>query len=214
MTARRYRLALGAGLAAFFGLVAVLALLLSGRGEQSYEAPAAVVQGPVSPFEGSLMPDGVRAPDFELQDERGRTIRMRDLRGEPVIVTFLYSTCEESCPGEAQLVRGALDDLEHEIPALAVSVDPDRDSAASARVFNTRQKVTGRLRWILGTRRELRPLWTGFAVQPQLRESEHQVRITLVDAKGFQRVGWPGGQATPELIAHDLRVLDREAHRR
>lgn len=159
------------------------------------------------------MPDGVRAPNFALRDERGRLIRMRDLRGEPVVVTFLYSTCTESCPGEAQLIRGALDDLGHDIPALAVSVDPFRDTAARAREFNRRQRVDGRLRWVLGSRRELRPLWQGFAIQPQLRESEHQVRITLVDGKGFQRVGWPGGQATPELIAHDLRVLDREAHR-
>lgn len=196
-----------------FGLAAVLSLLLAARGEESYEAPAAVVQGPASPFEGSLMPAGVRAPDFTLRDERGRIIRMRDLRGEPVVVTFLYATCEESCPGEAQLVRGALDDLGHKVPALSVSVDPDRDSAAAARLFNARQKVTGRLRWALGTRRELRPVWRGFAIQPQLRNAEHQVRITLVDAKGFQRVGWPAGQATPELIAHDLRVLDREAHR-
>lgn len=212
MTAKRYRLALGIAVVAFLGLAGATALLVT-RASDTTKGPAAVVQGPASPFEGSLMPDGVRAPDFALRDERGRPIRMRDLRGEPVVVTFLYSTCTESCPGEAQLVRGALDDLEHDVPALSVSVEPFRDTAASAREFNRRQHVSGRLRWVLGTRRELRPLWQGFAIQPQLRASEHQVRITLVDAKGLQRVGWPGGQATPELIAHDLRVLDREAHR-
>ena len=212
MTASRYRLALGVGVAAFLGLIGATALLITHESDTT-QAPAAVVEGPPSPFEGSLMPEGVRAPDFALRDELGRPIRMRDLRGEPVVVTFLYSTCTESCPGEAQLVRGALDDLEHDVPALSVSVDPFRDTPASARQFNNRQHVSGQLRWVLGKRRELRPVWQGFAIQPQLREREHQVRITLVDAKGFQRVGWPGGQATPELIAHDLRVLDREAHR-
>jgi hypothetical protein len=40
---------------------------------------------------------------------------------------------------------------------------------------------------------------------------EHNARFTLVDARGFQRVGYPGAEATPERLAHDLRILEREA---
>jgi hypothetical protein len=40
---------------------------------------------------------------------------------------------------------------------------------------------------------------------------EHQARITLVDANGYQRVGFPGSEATPERLAHDLRLLEAEA---
>jgi hypothetical protein len=29
-----------------------------------------------------------------------------------------------------------------------------------------------------------------------------------VDGRGFQRIGFPVDQATPEAIAHDLRLLD------
>jgi hypothetical protein len=32
----------------------------------------------------------------------------------------------------------------------------------------------------------------------------------LVDRRGRQRVGFPMDQATPEMIAHDLRVLEGE----
>jgi len=32
-----------------------------------------------------------------------------------------------------------------------------------------------------------------------------------VDARGFQRVGYPVSQATPERLAHDLRLLERDA---
>jgi hypothetical protein len=39
---------------------------------------------------------------------------------------------------------------------------------------------------------------------------EHQARITLVDKQGFQRVGFPGSEATPERLAHDLRLLESE----
>ena len=32
---------------------------------------------------------------------------MRSLRGKPVVVTFLYTHCEDTCPAQAQTVRGA-----------------------------------------------------------------------------------------------------------
>ena len=37
----------------------------------------------------------------ELTDERGDRVAMRDLRGSPVIVTFLYTNCEDTCPPAA-----------------------------------------------------------------------------------------------------------------
>lgn len=190
---------------------ALVALALDGRGAaEAEEAPFASVEGPRSQFEGALMPPGVRAPDFELRDERGRPVSMRDLRGEVVIVTFLYSSCEETCPAQAQQVRGALDELGHDVPALAVSVEPDVDTPASARSFNAEQRVVGRLRWVLGSREELRRVWRGFAIQPQSARVEHQARVVLVDRRGFQRIGFPANQLTPERLAHDVALLEAE----
>ena len=156
------------------------------------------------------MPKGLRAPDFTLRNEDGRPVKMRALRGRPVLVTFLYTTCEDACPGMAQTVKGALDDLGHDVPALAVSVDPPRDTPARARAFLEKQRARHRLDFVLGSRTELRRLWRGFAVQPQSVREEHQARFTLVDKRGFQRIGFPASQATAESLAHDLRMLERE----
>ena len=79
------------------------------------------------------MPQGVRAPDFALKNQDGETVSMRSLRGRPVVVTFLYTTCEDTCPIQAQTVRGALDELGHDVPALAIAVDPPRDTPAAPR---------------------------------------------------------------------------------
>jgi protein SCO1/2 len=163
-----------------------------------------------SRFEGALMPKGVRAPDFRLRDQDGRPISMRGLRGKPVIVAFLYTTCRDTCPAQANQVRGALDDLGHDVPAIAVAVDPPRDTPASAKAFLSRTHTLGRIDFVLGSRRQLRPLWKRFAVQPQLPTVEHQSRITLVDRRGFQRIGFPGSEVTPERLAHDVRLLERE----
>jgi protein SCO1 len=164
-----------------------------------------------SRFEGALMPPGVRAPRFELRNQDGEPISMRDFRGKPVIVTFLYTTCDDTCPIQAQTVRGALDQLGHDVPAIAIAVDPPRDTPARARAFLSEQRAIGRLDFVLGTRAELRPLWRAFAIRPQSVTQEHQARITLVDPRGYQRIGFPGSQATPERLAHDVRLLERGA---
>jgi protein SCO1/2 len=164
-----------------------------------------------SKFAGAVMPKGLRAPDFELENQDGDTVSMRSLRGKPVVVTFLYTHCEETCPVQAQTVRGALDQLGHDVPAIAVAVDPPRDTEASARAFLSDQRVLGRIDFLLGTRAELKPVWDGFHIAPQKAKQEHQARFTLVDAKGYQRVGFPGFAATPEGVAHDLRLLEDEA---
>ena len=143
-----------------------------------------------SKFEGSIMPGGFRAPDFRLRDERGRPVSMSQFRGRPVIVTFLYTTCDQTCPTMAQTVKGALNDLSGDVPAIAVAVDPPRDTAQQALRFLSKQRVLGRLAFVLGSRAQLEPVWKGFAIQPQSVNQEHQARFTLVDKRGFQRIGF------------------------
>jgi len=159
-------------------------------------------------FAGSRLPPGVRAPSFDLTDERGDHVTMASLRGRPVIVTFLYTHCDNTCPPAAQQVKGALNDLGEDIPALAIAVDPPRDTPDSARAFLSKQRMLGRMRFVLGTRAQLEPVWRGFAIRAQSGREEHQARIVIVDPRGYQRVAFPVEQATPDRIAHDVRLLE------
>src|SRR3954453_11916281 len=150
----RLALALFATTCALFAIIGVLAI---SRIDAQSDSPAVVhTQG--SPFRGGSMPRGIHAPEFTLTDQDGKRVSMADYRGKPVVVTYLYSHCKETCPVQAQMIRGALDDLGHDIPALAVSVDPFQDTPASARAFLRKAKMTGRLRFVLGTRRQLQPV--------------------------------------------------------
>ena len=190
-------------------LIAVFALgaiaFAASRRDADGDEPAATAG-----FQGALMPEGVKAPDFNLTNQDGDTISMRSLRGSPVVVTFLYTTCEDTCPIQAQTVRGALDQLGHDVPAIAIAVDPPRDTPDRAKAFLAEQRALGRIDFVLGTRAALKPVWDGFFVRPQSVTEEHQARFTLVDAKGFQRIGYPGSEATPEALAHDLRLLEAQ----
>jgi protein SCO1 len=197
------RIAIALVLVAALALGGVVLAATSGGDEQPVAA--------ANQFAGATMPRDLRAPDFRLRDEQGNRVSMRALRGKPVVVTFLYSHCQDTCPITAQTIRGALDDLGHDVPAVAISVDPRNDTPASARKFLAEQRANGRIRFVLGSRAQLRPIWKGYGVTPQRVTQEHIARITLVDTRGFQRVGYPIAQATPERLAHDLRLLEERS---
>jgi len=205
----RYLMAVVLGAVLALGTLVVVAL--AGRDNTGGSERAASVSGPVERFEGARIPKGVRAPGFRLTNQDGDAVSMRALRGSPVIVTFLYSNCEDTCPPQAQQIKGALNELGRDVPALAIAVDPPNDTEGSARRFLSKARMLGRMDFVLGSRAELQPLWKAYAIQPQAKDQEHQARIVLVDPSGFQRVGYPLEQATPERIAHDVRVLERES---
>ena len=162
-------------------------------------------------FDGSLLPSGVRAPAFNLRDQDGRAVNMAEFRGRPLIVSFLYSHCKDTCPVEARLINQAVQELgSPSATVLAFSVDPAHDTPASVQAFLRKERITAPFRWVLGTKAQLQPIWKGYAVTPQTAEAEHMARIVLIDKQGVQRVGYPFDQTTPGRIAHDMRLLARE----
>jgi len=156
---------------------------------------------------GGLRPPDARAPDFRLRDQDGRVATMREYRGRTVVVTFLYSTCQDTCPLTAQQIRGALDDLGRDVPILAISVDPRGDTPLHVKRFLLEQRMRARMRYLVGTRAQLAPVWRAFGIQPQGRGYEHTASTVIVDGSGRQRVGYLSDQLTPEALAADLRAL-------
>nr|WP_281381649.1 SCO family protein [Conexibacter arvalis] len=158
-------------------------------------------------FHGAVRPPGARALDFSLRDQDGRVATMREYRGRDVVLTFLYSTCEDTCPLTTQQIRGALDELGSDVPVLAVSVDPANDTPFRAKNYLVKQQMNGRMRFLLGSRAELEPIWKAYGIQPQGEGFEHSASTVVIDDRGVQRVGFLTDQLTPEGLAHDLRRL-------
>lgn len=158
-------------------------------------------------FAGAIRPEVPTEPLDGLRDERGRALR---LPAEVTVVTFLYTTCEDACPTVAQQIRGALDRMEDPPPVVAFSVDPLGDSERSARAFLAEQSLLGRVRFALGAPVALQRQWSVYGVNPQTRRSDHTLGVVLLDARGRQRVGFPGDKVTPEGIVHDVEALRRE----
>ncbi len=194
------RLRLALFLAGLFAVTAVAAVLLFAAGNE-------VAQG--GAFEGAVRPPEIPPADFGLRDENGKVVALADLRGTPVVVTFLYTTCEDTCPLTVDQIRGGLDELGHDVPVIAVSVDPANDTARAAKRFSLERQMTGRMRWVLGDKAELARLWTAYGVQPQSDELEHSASTVLLDKAGRQRVGFSTSVLTPGALAHDLALLER-----
>jgi protein SCO1/2 len=198
MTAVPVRARLALMLAATFVLLGALAVLLFAGGKKDAGGAG---------FDGALRPAGIPPIAFALKDQDGKTATLAQYRGQPVILTFMYSTCRDTCPLTAQQIRGALDQLGKDVPTLAISVDPANDTPLNAARFVNKQGLTKRMRFLLGSRPQLAPIWKAYGIQPQGKAFDHTAYVVLVDRDGVQRVGWPVDKITPEGLAHDLRLL-------
>jgi protein SCO1/2 len=195
------RLRLALFVTATLALVAALGVTLFAR-------PAARDDGVA--FAGSLRPD-IPPRDFRLHDQDGKAVSLRQFRGQVVVLTFMYTTCKDTCPLTATQIRGALDDVGTPVPALAVSVDPVGDTRARARAFLLQRGLShDRMRFLLGTRAQLEPIWKAYGIQPQGNAFDHTAYVLLIDRHGRQRVGFPVQQLVPEDLAHDVRRLQAE----
>jgi protein SCO1 len=195
-------------------LVALVAgivfIVMSNRG--------AATAGPSTPFansqfDGPTMPPHLRAADFSLTDQYGRRVSLSADRGKVVVLTFIHSLCHDTCPFMVEQIKGALNDLPgsgHTIPTIGVSVAPAQDTVKNRKAFLAKHQMAGRLQFVSGPVRAMRGVWHHYAIEPVTPKIDHSTFVLLIDKRGYERVGFAADQLTPEGLAHDIRVLERE----
>src|SRR3954469_17580674 len=118
-----------------------------------------------SRFAGTELLPLKTSPDFALHDQDGRLVRLSQLRGKAVLVTFLYVHCPDVCPliaDNLDIVLRRLGPTRSGVRALAVSVDPKGDDPASVRKFIRAHRLLPQFRYLTGTRKELAPVWRAY----------------------------------------------------
>ena len=160
---------------------------------------------------GALFPAGIKPASFALPDTDGKVFDARSLRGKVAVITFVYSTCQDTCPLTAEQIRGALDQLGKDAPpVVAISVKPGQDTAFHVHRFLVEHRLLGRMTYLVGTRQQLARVWKEFAVAPDTTDSPHSVDTVVLDRRSVQRVGFDAGDLLPEDLAHDIRALQRD----
>jgi protein SCO1/2 len=114
-----------------------------------------------------FVPPREEARDFRLRDEDGKWRTIEDARGEVVVLTFLYSGCWDLCPAEAADIAQAVRRVGEGVTIYVVSVDPVGDTRRRVRKWlDVRNLLGGPMHFLIGSRRELAPIWAAYGIAP------------------------------------------------
>ena len=126
-----------------------------------------------------------------LADQAGRAFELGSLRGQPALVSMLYSSCEMVCPmifETIQLTLKALPPAQSErVKVLMVSFDPARDTVAVLKKTADAHGCDARWTLARGTDTDVRKLAALLGVQYRRLASgefNHSSSIELLDADG------------------------------
>jgi protein SCO1/2 len=153
--------------------------------------------------------------DYALTDSGGEPFTLASLRGRPLIVSFVYTSCYHVCPmltqhlaSVAKIAREALG--EDGFRVLTVGFDTAVDTPERMRAFAAERRITGP-GWrfasadaatIAGLTRDL-----GFAYFASPRGFDHLTQTTVLDADGRVYRQVYGGDFAAPLLVEPLKQL-------
>ncbi len=166
------------------------------------------------------------APEFTLTDHRGQTVRLSDLRGKAVVLSFIYTNCPDVCPLLTENLRVASELLPEnardDVALLAVSLDPTRDTQQALQEFTAIHRLANNPNWfaLRGDAAMLQRVWRDYGIfpgrspaTPGLQTPDgvgggegHTDAFYLIDGEGRERV-LMRSSATPQEIAANLTAL-------
>lgn len=137
------------------------------------------------------------APDLELVDQNDSSIRLSDFRGRLVILTFMDSQCEDTCPLTAAHFREVyrqLDQREAEqVVFLGINVNLTANAVSDMLEATRTWHLNEIPNWhfLTGSREQLMPVWNSYGVSSAPSPDGHSIMHTpgtfLIDASGKKR---------------------------
>ena len=138
-------------------------------------------------------------------DQQGRTSKLEDWRGKPVMISMFYSSCQFVCPRIVEALKRTEEGLATKVPVLMVTFDPVRDDTAALKVMAEERQLDPK-RWTLARTdaRNVRKLAAMLGIQYRelpSGEFNHSSVIILLDAEG-RVVGKTStlGEADPAFV--------------
>ncbi|MBK7249692.1 MAG: SCO family protein [Gammaproteobacteria bacterium] len=146
----------------------------------------------------------------------GRALRLSDLRGRPVVVSLIYTSCHEVCPGATtelqRAVRAARQVLRHnDFTVLSIGFDTGHDTPPRMLSFARSLGLQAEPGWrflstdaatIAELAREL-----GFTYRPTPRGFDHVLQTTVLDREGRVFGQIYGMQIAPPALVEPLKRI-------
>jgi len=183
---------------ALIGLSAVLlatAAYAVSHALSNASAPGSPVQAPVAVAAGGGFPvRGRPAPPFTLVDQFGRSVSLRSLRGEEVVLAFIDSRCTTICPLTAAILRIAM----HKLPGasgrvalVAVNANPVATRVADVYRFSAEHQMLHTWLYLTGSPATLKAIYRAYQVYVCVTRSGqviHDAALFVVDGSGRERL--------------------------
>jgi protein SCO1 len=174
-------------------------------------APTTPLSRIVTPQPNRGVAVGDPIPDFALTDQTGRTVRLSQMRGEPVAVAFVYTRCPiaTACPLTAARFA-KLDSMLKEKgfgKLLTITVDPEHDTP---KVLAEYAKHLGanpaRWKFLTGDPKAVAEVASRFGVlyYPDKGEVVHTQAVAVVDPEGRLATIYYGEKWEPEQLLRDI----------
>ncbi len=172
--------------------------------------------------EGSRLAVIANAPDFALTTQKGESLRLVDLKGRVLLVSFVFTTCSGSCPATTHRMSQVQQELKTrgllkrgQVHLLSISLDPERDKPeVLQRYMRLYDADPATWTFLAGSPQEVATcltgwgMWTRPAANGQL---DHPSRVFLVDAKGHIREIYNLEFLKAPWVADDIELLLKEA---
>lgn len=162
---------------------------------------------------------GETIPAIDFIDTKGQVVNLALYRGQPLLVSLIYTGCADVCPAMIDNLYPAVQAAQQALgkdsfSVVTIGFDSSNDSADRMRSF-AREHGIDLPNWdfLAGTSHAVRQLSdaTGFTIVPSAGGFEHMAQVSIVDRKGkiYQQI-YGGVFSTPALVEplKDL-VFDR-----
>ena len=158
------------------------------------------------------------APPFALTSSNDRRVTLAELRGKVLALTFVFTTCSNSCPiltaTMADIGRALGSDFGPRVAFVAISVDPANDTPARLRDYAAahRADVPGWF-FLTGAPGDIDAVvrrYGAYAKKSASGSVDHLFLTSLIDRAGMLRVQYLGVRFDPREMQRDLQMLLRE----
>src|SRR4051794_2013155 len=195
---------------------AAAGLAACGGSSSSSVATSNAGKAPAKPAEyaGGTVSPQVVAPPLQLRDSLGHPVDIAQQRGHAVLVTFIYAHCPDVCPlivGNLHTSIAKLGPEASKLKIIAVSTDPKGDTAATVRRFLKAHEMTGKMEYLIGSRRQLERVWSDWHIVAKRAKKtpefvEHSALIYGITGSGKLTTIYPANFKRADVV-HDVPLL-------
>lgn len=168
--------------------------------------------------EDHALPSIGPAPAFSLTTQDSHRLSLAELRGKVVVVTFIFTSCQNFCPlltYKMVMLQSRLgDDFGRQVFFVSITVDPERDTPQVLKRYaeNHGASLAG-WAFLTGAAPEIRDVARRYTItylKTPPGDVDHSFLTSLVDRDGTLRVQYLGTRFDPREMLTDIRSLLHE----